>query len=236
MGTYPTARLNGREINGTKAVAAALGICVGLSGLDHGFFEVLQGNTPTRGLIVQAIGPAQRMWAYGTEEAFALVPNFLLTGILAMLVGMVTIAWSIRYIDRPNGSRVLLLLGGLLFLVGGGIGMLVFLLFGWLVARRIHRPLAWVPSLRPARLCAVLSRTWPGLVVVGMALYAFALEIAVVGVVPGVSDPDAALAICWLALLGTLVSMGLALVGSSVAALTETVVRHPAGTSVAGLG
>ena len=147
MGTNPPAQPN---INGAKAVAAALGVCVGVSGLDHGFFEALQGNTPTPGLIVQAIGPAQRMWIHGTEEAFTLVPNFLLTGLLAMLVGLLTIFWSIRYLDRPNGSRILLLLGGLMFLVGGGIGMLVYLLAGWMVARRIHRPLRWVPSRLPA--------------------------------------------------------------------------------------
>ena len=146
MGTNPTARITGREVNGAKAVAAALGICVGVSGLDHGFFEALQGNTPTPGLIVQAIGPAQRMWIYGTEEAFTLIPNFLLTGFLAMLVGLATIIWSVRSIDRPYGSRIFVLLGGLMFMVGGGIGMLVFLLVGWLVARRIHRPLAWVAS------------------------------------------------------------------------------------------
>ena len=235
MGTNSTARLTAREINGAKVVAAALGICVGVSGLDHGFFEALRGNTPTPGLIVQAIGPAQRMWIYGTEEAFTLVPNFLLTGFLAMLVGLVTIIWSVRYVDRPNGNRVFLLLGGLLFLVGGGIGMLVFLLFGWVVARRIHRPLAWVSSLLPGRLCAVLSRAWPGLVLVGLALYAFALEVAIVGVVPGVSDPDEALAICWLALLGTLASMGLALVGASAEAVGGTSVQHPARTPAAGL-
>lgn len=222
--------------NGTKAVAAALGVCVGVSGLDHGFFEALQGSTATPGLIVQAIGPAQQMWVYGTEEAFTIVPNFLLTGALAMLVGLVTIIWSIRYLDRPNGSRVLLLLGGLLFLVGGGIGMFVFLLAGWLVARRIHRPLTWVPSRLPGTARKSLRRSWPAWIVVGLALYAFALEIAIVGVVPGVSDPDAALTICWLALLGTLASMGLALVGASAEAITETAVRHPVGTTVAGLG
>ena len=236
MGTNPTARITGREVNGAKAVAAALGICVGVSGLDHGFFEALQGNTPTPGLIVQAIGPAQRMWIYGTEEAFTLIPNFLLTGFLAMLVGLATIIWSVRSIDRPYGSRIFVLLGGLMFMVGGGIGMLVFLLVGWLVARRIHRPLAWVPSRVPGPVRRALWRTWPGLVVVGLALYAFALEIAIVGVVPGVSDPDQALAICWLALLGTLASMGLALVGASAEAFTETAVQHQVGAPVAGLG
>ena len=235
MGTNPTLRITGREINGAKVVAGALGICVGVSGLDHGFFEALQGNTPTPGLIVQAIGTAQRLWIHGTEEAFTLVPNFLLTGFLAMLVGLVTIIWSVRSIDRLNGSRVLLLLGGLLFLVGGGIGMLVFLLASWLVARRIHRPLAWVPSRSLGAVGRVLSRMWPGLVVVGLALYAFALEIAIVGVVPGVSDPDQALAVCWLALVATLASMGLALVGASAEAVTETAVQHGFPTTAAGL-
>ncbi len=176
------------------------------------------------------------MWIYGTEEAFALVPNFLLTGFLAMLVGLVTIAWSIGFIGHPNGGRVLLLLGGLLFLVGGGIGMLVFLMSGWLVVRRIHRPLVWVPSRLSGTVGKVLLTAWPGLVVVGLALYAFALEIAIVGVVPGVSDPDAALTICWLALLGTLVSMGLALVGASVAAVTGASVRPRVRAAVAGPG
>jgi peptidoglycan/LPS O-acetylase OafA/YrhL len=232
MRTSPTTPPTGPQINATKAVAAALGVCVGLSGLDHGLFEALRGNTPTPGLIVQAIGPAQRMWTYGTEETFTLVPNFLLTGLLAMVVGLLTTIWSVHYLGRPNGSRILLLLGGLMFLVGGGIGMLVFLLPGWLVARRIHRPLTWAPSRLPATVGRALSRTWPAFVVAGMALYAFALEVSIVGFVPGVSDPDQALAICWLALLGTLASMTLALVGASVEPSLETSVQRGARTAV----
>lgn len=236
MRAIPIASITRRSGNGTKVVAAALGVCVGVSGLDHGFFEALQGNTATPGFIVQAIGPAQRMWIYGTEEAFTLVPNFLVTGILAMAVGLATIVWSVGFIDRPHGSRGLLLLGGLLFLVGGGIGMLVFLVLGWLVARRVHRPLAWVPARLPGTVGRVLSRTWPGLVIVGLALYAVALEIAIVGFVPGVAGPDEALAICWSALLGTLVSLGIALVGASAEAVSGASVPDSARATVAGLG
>ena len=233
MRTNASAPVARREVNGTRTVASALGVCVGVSGLDHGFFEALQGNTATPGLIVQAIGPAQRMWIHGTEEAFTLVPNFLVTGILAMVVGLLTIVWSIGFIDRPNGSRVLLLLGGLLFLVGGGIGMLVFLLFGWAVARRIHRPLTSWQSVLPTGVCRILSMAWPGLVGVGLALYAFALEVAIVGVVPGVSDPEQALVICWSALLAMLAALGVALVGASVREVAGASAQHPAGASVA---
>jgi hypothetical protein len=231
MGTNPPAQ---HHINGTKAVAAALGVCVGVSGLDHGLFEALQGNMPTPGLIIQAIGPDQRMWVYGTEEAFTVVPNFLVTGLLAMLVGLLTIIWSIRYLDRSDGSRVLLLLGGLMFVVGGGIGMLVFLLAGWLVARRIDRPLTWLPSRMPSTVRSVLWRSWPAFVVAGVALYAFALEVAIVGFVPGVSDSDQALTICWIALLGTLASMTTALVGAAAEPSAEVSVQHLARTTVAG--
>jgi hypothetical protein len=232
MGTNPAVQ---PPNSGARAVAAALGVCVGVSGLDHGLFETLQGNTPTPGLIVQAIGPSQRMWVYGTEEAFTLVPNFLVTGLLAMVAGLLTIIWSIRYLDRPNGPLVLLGFGALMFVVGGGIGMLVYLLAGWLVARRIHRPLTWVPSRLPATLGGALSRSWPAFIVAGLALYAFALEVAIVGVVPGVSDPDQALTICWIALLGTLASMNIALVGASVESSVETSARRHARTTVVGL-
>jgi hypothetical protein len=231
--TSSAAPVVGREVNGTRMVASALGVCVGVSGLDHGFFEALQGNMATPGLIVQAIGSAQRMWIHGTEEAFTLVPNFLVTGILAMVVGVLTIVWSIGFIDRPNGSRVLLLLGGLMFLVGGGIGMLVFLLFGWAVARRIHRPLTWWRSVLPTGAGRALSMTWPGLVAVGLVLYAFSLEVAIVSFVPAVSDPEQELVICWSALLAMLAALGVALVGASVQEVAGASAKHPAGASVA---
>jgi len=74
---------------------------------------------------------------------------------------------------------------------------------------------------------------WPGLVAAGLALFAFALEVAIVGVVPGVSDPDKALLICWSALLAMLAAFFVALVGASVHGDAGTAARHPAGASVA---
>jgi hypothetical protein len=198
------------EREGARAVAAALGVCVGVSGLDHGFFEALQGNTATPGLLVKAIGPDQRMWIHGTEDAFTLVPNFLATGILSMIVGLLVIVWSIGFVHRPTGSRILLLLGMLMFLVGGGIGMLLFLLFGWATARGIHRPAAWWRSVLPTGTPKPRSRIRRALVALSLALYAFALQIAVTGYVPGVSDSELALYLCWSALLATLAVLALA--------------------------
>jgi hypothetical protein len=211
----------GRGFGATGAIASALGVMVAISGFDHGAFELLQGNEPTTGLVIQAIGPDQRMWARGTEEAMTLAPTFLLAGIASLLVAVAILVWSVWFIGRPHGSTVFLGLGGLLLLAGGGIGMVIFVLFGWAVARRIGRPMTWWRAIVPPAPARTLARIWPALIVVVFGLYAIALEIAIAGVVPGVSDPDHLQLICWLTLLVMLGTMLAALVGASAQDLAE---------------
>ena len=74
------------EINATHMVAATFGVLVGLDGIDHGVFEILQGNTAPDSLMIDAIGPAQRFWEHGVETALTIVPNFLISGILSVII------------------------------------------------------------------------------------------------------------------------------------------------------
>ena len=210
-GSSPPTSAAGRA---ARTVASVLGVFAGVSGLDHGFFETLQGNTPTPGLIVAAIGPAQRMWRYGTEEAFTLVPNFLATGILACAVGLAVILWSVRGIGQKHGSAVFLALGVLLFLVGGGVAQVVFVGLCWAVARRLGRPPCrrrWI--LRGATVRA-LAALWPLAIIGATALGIFALEIAICGFVPAVTDPDRVQVVCWSSLGLMLVFVWLAVLGA----------------------
>jgi hypothetical protein len=206
-----------RRVNGARVIATVLGVFVGVSGLDHGLFEALQGPVPTPGLFVQAIGPAQRMWLYGTEDALTVLPNFLVAGTVTIGVGLLLVVWSIWFIDRPRGPSALLGLGVLLFLVGGGVAMLVFLAMGWAVARRIGRPIGWWRGIVPTPVATALASHWPWLVAASVGLYAIALEIAIFGLVPGTSDPDVVLAVCWSALLALPLALLLALIGASAA-------------------
>ena len=70
------------------------------------------------------------MWPHGNEPAFTVIPNFLVTGMAAMLVGIAIIVWSLGLIHKKNGSIILLLLFILLFLVGGGVAQILF--FPWI--------------------------------------------------------------------------------------------------------
>jgi len=177
----------------TRATVATLGVILGISGMCHGFFEVLQGNTPTGGMFIPAIGEAHRMWPHGTEYAFTLIPNFLMTGILAMVVGLSIIIWSVGFVHKKSSPTVYLLLFILLLLVGGGLGQVVFFTLGWAASTRINKPLAWWRKVLPESVRRMLAKVWPWLLVVGALLLVLALEIAITGYVPGVKDPDLAL-------------------------------------------
>ena len=176
--------------NATRVIVATLGVIFGISGMSHGFFETLQGNTPTGGMLISAIGEAHRMWPHGNEYAFTLIPNFLITGILAMIIGFSIIIWSVGFVHKKNGSFIYLLLFILLFLVGGGIGQIVFFTLAWAVSTRINKPLIWWRKVLPESGRRVLAKLWLGSLIAGALLLVMALEIAIFGFVPGVNDPD----------------------------------------------
>jgi hypothetical protein len=185
----------------TRIIVAAMGIMLGIAGMNHGLFETLQGNTPTNGLIIQAIGDAQQMWLYGTEEAFTVLPNFLLTGILAIITSIAIMIWSVGFVHKKHGPTVFLLLFLLLFLTGGGIGQIVFFIPTWLASTRINSPLTWWRKVLPEKIRQVLAKLWPFSLCVVLICFLIALEIAIFGFIPGVDNPDTALAICWSLLL-----------------------------------
>jgi hypothetical protein len=166
--------------------------------MDHGFFETLQGNTPTNGLIIQAIGESNRMWLHGTEEAFTIIPNFLATGILAIMVSLAIMTWSVGFIHTKRGASIFGLLFVLLFLVGGGIAaQIMFVPVTWAVAKRINQPLSWWRKVLPENIRRVLAKIWPVTLALGTLSFLIGLFIAITGYVPSESDPERILSICW---------------------------------------
>lgn len=89
-------------MSATRIVASTFGVLVGLAGIEHGLFEMLQGNVRPDSWLFAAIGPAQRFWEHGTEHAVTVVPNLFVTGILAMIVGLLVAAWSVEVLRRSS--------------------------------------------------------------------------------------------------------------------------------------
>jgi hypothetical protein len=183
-----------------KTAVAVVGVLLGFSGMNHGFFETLQGYTRTPGILIQAIGPAQRMWEYGTEEALTLAQNYLFSGLLAMTFGAMIILWSLAYLNTRHGAAVFILLFLLLLLSGGGIGQVVFFLPAWGFATLISKSLNGWKKLIPANFRPAMAKTWPYSTALTVVLFLFALEIAIFGFVPGMTSAVDKLHLCWASL------------------------------------
>jgi len=173
-----------------QTIVATLGVIFGIGGMSHGFFEVLQGNTATNGYVIDAIGEANRMWLHGNEPAFTIIPNFLITGIAAMLVGGAIVIWSAGFMHKKHASLIFLSLFILLFLVGGGIAQVIFFTIGWALSTRIRKPLNWWRKILSAGMRRFLSKLWRPFLIASSLFILYTLQIAIFGFVPGVSDPD----------------------------------------------
>jgi len=143
----------------TRILAAAFGIFAGFGGVEHGYFEILQGNVRPDGVMVASMGPPcvpETVW-HACEPAMTFIPNFLITGILALALGIVTMVWSAGFIQRRNGGLVLAALSLALLLFGGGLIPPVIGLIGALMATRINKPM--VTQAGPV--WTALARLWP---------------------------------------------------------------------------
>ena len=108
----------------SRAAASIIGMIAGVIGAQHGYYEILQRDRPLNGVLFDAVSgtslsnlPTSQWTGW---PAMTLVQNSRITGILAILVSLVVMAWSALFMQRKNGGRTLGLLSFLMLLVGGG--------------------------------------------------------------------------------------------------------------------
>lgn len=181
----------------TRLITSILGITLAIAAFHHGFFELLQGNNATAGLLIQAIGEQQRFWVHGTEEAITIIPNYLVSGLLTMAISIFAAIWSVKFIDRKYGSIIFLSSFIALTLVGGGLGHIIFFLPIWGYSTRISKKLNFWSKLITINARRLVGKIWPFLVGIASVAFIIALEISVFGYFPGIKDPDTTLTICW---------------------------------------
>ena len=143
----------------TKTVATWLGIAAGIAGVEHGYFEILQGNVRPAGLMIISMGPPcnpEVAWNI-CEPAMTVLPNFLITGILAVIFGLAVFVWSVGFIQRKHGGLGLMLLSVALLLFGGGLFPPLIGIIGSVAGIRINRPIA----REPGSITRFAAKLWP---------------------------------------------------------------------------
>ena len=198
-----------------RITASAIGVFLGLAGiLNHGIFEILQGNTPTYGFYIEAIGENHRYWLYGTEGAFTVVHNFLITGICTVIIGLTIIIWSLKYIHTRYGTKVFLSLLIIQTLVGGGLGHLILFIPTWAFATRINKPLKGWERVLSLPVRKKLNALWVYLLATTLISWLFVMELGIFGYVPGLQDPEAIINTVFVFLFATVILACISFVGA----------------------
>jgi hypothetical protein len=151
-----------------RIIATSFGLFAGFGGLEHGYFEILQGNMPPASIMIASMGPPcvpEAIW-HACEPAVTIVPNFLVTGIMAIVLGLLTMVWAAAFVQRPHGGAILVLLSLGLLLFGGGIFPPLFGITGGVVGTRINARL----NKQPGPVWLTLAKLWPWALVVFFVL------------------------------------------------------------------
>lgn len=98
------------ELDRAKRLSIALGAIGGVLGAIHGIGEIQQGSVTTDGIVIEAFSGA---------AAMTIIPNFLVTGILALIASLSVFVLS-AVLHRKNYDAVILGLSTVMLLVGAG--------------------------------------------------------------------------------------------------------------------
>lgn len=152
----------------TKTVATWFGATAGIAGLEHGYFEILQGNTQPEGLMIASMGSPcipEEIWN-ACEPAMTIIPNFFITGVLAVVIGLFIAIWSVTFVQRKHGGLVIILLSIVLLLVGGGLFPPLIGIIGGIAGTKINKP---VTGKQPSRISRFAAKLWPWPLVIFLA-------------------------------------------------------------------
>ncbi len=145
----------------TRMFVSTFGAFFALGGMEHGIGEVLQGNVAPAGLMILSWPESEFFRSVGGEPAMTVVPNLLITGILAILVSLILLVWATLFVQRKHGGLIMILLSLAMLLVGGGIFPPVICIIVGSVGTRINAPVTWWHAQPLTGLQQCLKKLWP---------------------------------------------------------------------------
>ena len=147
--------------NATRAFVSTFGAIMALAGIEHGIGEVLQGNTAPGGIMFPSWPDSAFFRSLNGEPAMTIIPNLLVTGIVAILVSVALLVWATVFVQRKRGGLIMILLSFALLLVGGGIFPPILAMIIGAVWTGISASLARWRARPSGGLRRILGKLWP---------------------------------------------------------------------------
>jgi hypothetical protein len=157
--------------NATRLSVSVFGTIIGLAGLEHGIGEISQGNKAPEGIWIVSWPEAEFFRIQAGEPALTLIPNLLISGILASIFSLIYLIYSVRYAHRKHGGLLLVGLAVITLAVGGGLFPPVLGLITGGIAMRINRPIRVRYSRLTAGIQEFFKKLWPGSMLFSVAAF-----------------------------------------------------------------
>ncbi len=149
------------QIGAARPIATFFGILAGIGGIMHGPGEILQGNAAPGQMFINSWTVEPIATNVGGEPAMTLIPNLLITGIMAILISSAVLIWAAAFVGKRGGGIILILLSVLMLLVGGGFAPPLIGILAGIAGLGINAQTpGWCRNL-PSRLRNFLAAAWP---------------------------------------------------------------------------
>jgi len=190
--------------NATRVFASTFGAIFALAGIEHGIGEVFQGNVAPSGIMILSWPESAFFRSLGGEPAMTIIPNLLVTGILAIFISMILLVWATLFVQRKNGGLIMMLLSIAMLVVGGGIFPPFLGIIIGVVGTKINAPLTWWRAHLPMSFRRFAGKLWGwSYIACIIAWLTMFPGLAFIGYFFRVNDPTLILVILFFA-LGTL--------------------------------
>jgi|GEM_PF-3044976 hypothetical protein len=173
----------------TRTISSSIAVVTGVIGIFHGIAEVLQGDRPTIDIGAR-IG------------AFSVIPNYLLTGLITLIISGLILWCGFCLIHRRIGPLLYLALSLLQFSAGGGIAIVPGFILGFITASQIRKPLVFWEKRISEKWRLRFSSMWKESIISGFCLLAVGILIWIF-LTPPVKVYDISITqyICWIFLV-----------------------------------
>jgi hypothetical protein len=146
--------------NASRITVSTFGALMGLAGIEHGIGDIVQGMVRAEGLLFLSWPEAAFFRVVSGEPAMSIIPNMLITGMLALLFSAAYVVWAVGFPHRKVGPLGMMALAVGMLLFGGGLFPPVLAFLMGLAAMRIQAPKRWWTDKAPARLRRSFARAW----------------------------------------------------------------------------
>jgi hypothetical protein len=146
----------------SKVSISVFGVIISMAGIEHGIGEILQGNRAPASVMIESwpTSPFFRMLA--GEPAMTIIPNLLVTGILAIVATLFFLLLATSWINQRFAGWMMIPAAVAMLLSGAGMSPPILVIILSIATIIMNTPSRKMRTHQPAWFQQLRAKLWPG--------------------------------------------------------------------------